>query len=71
MVFAAGRGERLWPLTERTPKPLLPVAGRPIIGRTLEGLVEAGIREVAIVVSYREDKIREFVGVGSRLGFRA
>lgn len=71
MVFAAGRGERLWPLTERTPKPLLPVAGRPILERTLKALVKGGIRQIAIVTNYQEEEIRKFVGDGSRLGFQA
>ncbi len=71
VVFVAGKGERLWPLTERRPKPLLPVAGRPIIENTLRAIVEAGIREIVLVVGYGEEKIREFVGDGGRLGFRA
>ncbi len=71
VVFAAGKGERLWPLTERRPKPLLPVAGRPIIEGTLKALVEAGIREIAIVTSHKEEKMREFVRDGRHLGFQA
>jgi UDP-N-acetylglucosamine diphosphorylase/glucosamine-1-phosphate N-acetyltransferase len=71
VVFAAGKGERLWPLTDTTPKPLLPVAGRPILERTLKGLVKAGVREIAIVTSHREERIKEFVGDGSKIGFSA
>jgi len=71
VVFAAGKGERLWPLTDTTPKPLLPVAGRPILERILKGLVKAGVREIALVTSHREERIKEFVGNGSNIGFRA
>ncbi len=71
VVLAAGRGERLWPLTETTPKPMLPLAGQPIIEQTLRGLVKAGIREIAIVTGHKEERVKEFVGNGSQLGFRA
>ncbi len=71
VVLAAGKGERLWPLTETTPKPMLPLAGQPIIEHTLRGLVKAGIREIAIVTSYKEERVKEFVGDGSQLGFHA
>ena len=68
VVLAAGKGERLWPLTETRPKPLLPVANTPILEGTLSGLVEAGVRDIVLVVSYKEDMIRESLGDGSRLG---
>jgi UDP-N-acetylglucosamine diphosphorylase/glucosamine-1-phosphate N-acetyltransferase len=68
VVFAAGRGERLWPLTETKPKPLLPLGGKPILERTLSGLVTGGIHEIIIVVSYKEEMIRGFVGNGRGLG---
>ena len=48
MILAAGRGERMRPLTDRTPKPLLPVAGRTLIVWHLERLAAAGFREVVI-----------------------
>src|SRR5712692_137933 len=68
VVFAAGRGERLWPLTEKKPKPLLRLGGVPIVERTLSGLAEAGIREIILVVSYNQEMIRRFIGDGRRLG---
>ncbi len=71
VVLAAGKGERLWPLTETTPKPMLPLAGQPIIEQTLRGLVRAGIREIAIVTGHKEERVKELVGNGSRLGFNA
>ena len=48
MILAAGRGERMRPLTNRTPKPLLPVAGKPLLQYHLEALARAGFTELAI-----------------------
>ena len=52
MLLAAGYGTRLKPLTDRTPKPLVPVAGRPMIAYALDKLRAYGIREIGINVSY-------------------
>ncbi len=68
MVFAAGRGERLWPLTETRPKPLLALGARPILEGTLSGLVESGVREILLVVNYKAEMIKRFLGDGKRLG---
>lgn len=68
IVLAAGRGERLWPLTESRPKHLLPIANTPILERTLEALARAGIRDVILVVRFRSEKIRERLGEGEGLG---
>jgi len=68
VVFAAGRGERLWPLTEKKPKPLIHLGGKPIVERTLKGLAAAGLHEIIIVVSYKQEMIRELVGDGRWLG---
>jgi len=67
-VLAAGRGERLWPLTENRPKHLLPVGGRPVIERTLRSLSKSGVRDVVLVINFREDKIRQEIGNGRHLG---
>ena len=48
IILAAGRGERMRPLTDHTPKPLLPVAGRPMIEWHLLALATAGVRQVVI-----------------------
>jgi N-acetyl-alpha-D-muramate 1-phosphate uridylyltransferase len=68
MVFAAGRGERLRPLTDHTPKPLLPVYGKPLLDWHLEKLAAAGMTDVVINVSHLADKIIEHVGNGKRFG---
>jgi N-acetyl-alpha-D-muramate 1-phosphate uridylyltransferase len=68
IVLAAGRGERMRPLTDTTPKPLLPVAGKPLIGYHLESLVRAGIRDVVINLSWLGQRIRETLGDGRAYG---
>ncbi|MDH5791692.1 MAG: sugar phosphate nucleotidyltransferase [Candidatus Bathyarchaeota archaeon] len=68
VVLAAGRGERLVPLTETRPKHLLPVGGVPLLDRSLRGLVGAGVEEVLLVTHYMEERIREHFGDGSGLG---
>jgi UDP-N-acetylglucosamine diphosphorylase / glucose-1-phosphate thymidylyltransferase / UDP-N-acetylgalactosamine diphosphorylase / glucosamine-1-phosphate N-acetyltransferase / galactosamine-1-phosphate N-acetyltransferase len=68
VVLAAGRGERLWPLTENTPKPLLPVANKSLLERTLEALVAAGVREIILVVGFRSEKVRDRFGTGTAIG---
>ena len=59
MILAAGRGERLRPLTDTTPKPLLEVGGKLLIEHHLENLAIAGFREVVINLSHLGDKIRD------------
>ena len=66
MILAAGRGERMRPLTDSTPKPLLRVGGKALIEYHLEKLAAAGIRDVVINISYLGERIREILGDGSR-----
>jgi MurNAc alpha-1-phosphate uridylyltransferase len=68
MLLAAGRGERLRPLTERTPKALVPVGGKPLLGWHLERLAAAGAREAVINVSHLAEQIVDYVGDGARFG---
>jgi MurNAc alpha-1-phosphate uridylyltransferase len=68
MILAAGRGERMRPLTDTLPKPLIEVRGRPLIEWHLEQLAAAGIREVVINVSHLGEKIMDALGDGSRWG---
>ena len=56
MILAAGRGERLRPLTDSLPKPLIEIRGKPIIVHHLEGLAAAGFRHVVVNLSGRGDK---------------
>lgn len=70
VVLAAGRGERLWPLTETRPKHLLPIAGRTILERTIGALAKAGIRDLVLVVNFQSSKIRAALADGKRLGCR-
>ncbi|MFO7326200.1 MAG: nucleotidyltransferase family protein [Pseudomonadota bacterium] len=70
MLLAAGRGERMRPLTDACPKPLLPVAGRPLIAWHLERLAAAGFTEVVINLSWLGEQIADALGDGSRFGLR-
>lgn len=70
MVLAAGRGERMRPLTDHTPKPLVQVAGRPLIEWTLEKLVNAGFEELVINVAHLGQQIIDTLGNGERFGCR-
>ena len=69
-ILAAGRGERMRPLTDHTPKPLLTVRGKPLIEWHLEKLAVAGVREVVINLGWLGEKIRSQLGDGARLGLR-
>lgn len=70
MLLAAGRGERMRPLTDHCPKPLLPVAGRPLIEWHLTRLAAAGFTEVVINLSWLGEQIADALGDGSRHGVR-
>jgi len=68
MILAAGRGDRLRPLTDELPKPLVEVAGKPLIEYHLEALARAGFREVVINQGHLGDLLPEMLGNGSRWG---
>ena len=68
MVLAAGRGERMRPLTNVTPKPLLPVGGKPLIAWHLERLAAAGFKEVVINHAHLGEQIENALGDGARFG---
>jgi MurNAc alpha-1-phosphate uridylyltransferase len=70
MLLAAGLGTRLRPLTARTPKPLLPLAGKPMLQYHIERLVAAGITELVINLSWLGEQIEARFGDGARLGAR-
>jgi len=66
--MAAGRGERMRPITDTLPKPLVPVAGKPLIGYHLERLARAGIKEVVINLSWLGERIKAALGDGRDYG---
>lgn len=68
MILAAGRGERMRPLTDRTPKPLLPVAGKPLIVWHLERLARAGFRDIVINHAHLGDQIEALLDDGAAWG---
>ena len=70
MILAAGRGERMRPLSDETPKPLLPVGGKPLIVRQVEALAHAGFRDIAVNVSHLADAIVGALGDGGAHGVR-
>lgn len=70
MILAAGRGERMRALTDTLPKPLIAVAGRPLIEHAIARLGDAGVRELVVNLGYRGAQIREHLGDGSALGVR-
>ena len=68
LLFAAGLGTRLRPLTEHTPKPLLPVGGKPMLQWHIERLVAAGVSDLIINSAWLAEQIDQFVGDGRRFG---
>lgn len=70
MILAAGRGERLRPLTDRTPKPLLPAGGRPLIEHLIGALVAGGITELIVNTAHLGEQVEAALGDGARLGAR-
>ena len=68
LILAAGRGERMRPLTDTTPKPLLAVHGQPLIVWHLQALARAGVREVVINTAWLEAQFPAALGDGSRFG---
>ena len=70
MILAAGKGERMRPLTLTTPKPLIPVAGVPLIEYHLGALARAGFTEVVINHAWLGEKIEAHVGNGERFGLQ-
>jgi MurNAc alpha-1-phosphate uridylyltransferase len=68
IILAAGRGERMRPLTDMAPKPLLAVRGKPLIEWHLEGLARGGVREVVVNTAWLEEQIVATLGDGARFG---
>jgi MurNAc alpha-1-phosphate uridylyltransferase len=70
MILAAGRGERMRPLTDTVPKPLLEVGGRPLIAHAIERLRQAGIAELVVNTAWLGERIEHALGDGRTLGVR-
>ena len=70
LIYAAGKGERMRPLTEHTPKPLLEVGGKPLIAWHLEKLAALGVRDVVINTAWLADQFPDTLGNGARWGLR-
>ncbi len=68
MILAAGRGERMRPLTDETPKPLLKAGSEPLIGHVLQQCRDAGITDIVINVCYKADQIMQTLGDGADYG---
>ncbi|WP_323720982.1 nucleotidyltransferase family protein [Acetomicrobium sp.] len=70
VIMAGGLGKRLLPLTEDTPKPMLPVGGKPLMERIIEQLRGSGINRINISTYYKAEKIINYFGDGSRFGVK-
>jgi N-acetyl-alpha-D-muramate 1-phosphate uridylyltransferase len=70
MILAAGRGERMRPLSDRCPKPLLAVGGKPLVTWQIEALARAGYRDLVLNVSHLADQFEAVLGDGTALGVR-
>jgi NDP-sugar pyrophosphorylase family protein len=68
IVMAGGEGNRLGPLTEKTPKPMLPVNGKPILEHIVRNLLGAGLQHIYLSVNYKADIIIEHFGDGRKFG---
>ena len=66
VILAAGEGTRMRPLTDATPKPMLPVADRPLVAHTADAAVEAGVDELLFVVGYEAQQVRDYFGESYR-----
>ncbi|MFX1257214.1 MAG: bifunctional sugar-1-phosphate nucleotidylyltransferase/acetyltransferase [Promethearchaeota archaeon] len=64
VILAAGEGQRLRPITSTRPKPLIPIAGKPLLEHVILGLKAAGIDEVMLIVGYKEQLIKNYFGDG-------
>ena len=71
LVLAGGRGERLRPLTDTVPKPMVLVCGKPILWHQVQWLRKSGVTDICFLAGYRWEAIKEFFGDGSAYGFHA
>ena len=67
LILAAGKGTRMWPLTENIPKPLLPICGLPIIERQIQELKKVGVKKLYILIGYQMKELSDYLG-GTKYG---
>lgn len=70
LILAGGKGERLRPLTDTMPKPMVPLCGKPILGHQVEWLKQAGITDVVFLAGYLSQVIQDHFGDGQGLGIK-
>ena len=68
IILSAGEGSRMRPLTLTKPKTMLPVAGKPIIQYNIEALRDNGMKDILLIVRYKEEMVRDYFGDGSEFG---
>jgi NDP-sugar pyrophosphorylase family protein len=71
LILAGGKGERLRPLTDNLPKPMVPLCGKPILAHQVEWLKGAGVTDVVFLAGYRWESIQDYFGDGQQFGIRA
>lgn len=71
LILAGGKGERLRPLTETVPKPMVPVVGKPIVAHQVSWLRSSGVTDVVFLVGYLGHLVEEYFGDGTSFGIRA
>ena len=71
LILAGGKGERLRPLTDTLPKPMVPVCGKPILWHQVQWLKEAGVTDVVFLAGYRWEANQDYFGDGQAFGIRA
>ncbi len=71
LILSGGRGERLRPLTDNLPKPMVPLGEKPILWHQVRWLTAAGVTDVVFLAGYRWEAIEEYFGDGSEFGFNA
>ena len=71
LILAGGKGERLRPLTDTLPKPMVPIGGKPILWHQVQWLRQAGITDIVFLAGYRWQAIQDYFGDGGEFGFNA
>ena len=66
LILAAGKGTRMWPLTEFMPKPLLPLCGKPIIEQQIFALKKVGVQKIHVLIGHRMKEISDYLGNGKK-----